>query len=289
MKSGWSPEADDRGVSAPTGHFPPALHVRASGARGLVAAVHPAAMPPSFVYFDLDDTLLDHSAAERNALADVHAGHAEHLGHIPLGELHATYRRHNGPLWRDYGRGQITKEELKRLRFANTLGALGVTALDPDAASGAYLERYAAHWDWAAGAREAFRRVADALPVGILTNGFREQQRAKLARLPEIADRCEAGAVLIAEEIGAWKPTPEAFAMATERAGVAPEAVLYVGDSFYSDVVGGTAAGWRVVWWNGDPAHEEHGALAASDWGDVLRLAGLAPEAVSGQASGAAA
>ena len=229
---------------------------------------------PQFVYFDLDDTLLDHRLAEHRALADFHAHHAEHLGHLEFSDLHTAYRTHNGPLWRQYGRGQITKEELKRLRFAHTLGALGVTALDPDAASGVYLDRYSAHWDWAAGAREAFHAVADVLPVGVLTNGFKEQQRAKLAHLPEIAERCAPEAVLIAEEIGAWKPTPAAFDLATERAGVPPEAILYVGDSLHSDVEGGTQAGWTVAWKDGDPEHDNFASLAFTDWADVLRLAG---------------
>lgn len=226
-----------------------------------------------FVYFDLDDTLLDHSRAERKALADLHTHHEEHLGHIAFTDLHATYRQHNGPLWRDYGRGQITKAELKHLRFANTLRALGVNAIDPDAASGAYLDRYSSHWDWASGAREAFHAIADVLPVGILTNGFHEQQRAKLATIPDIEPRCAPGTILVAEEMGAWKPTPEAFAMATERAGVSPEAILYVGDSLHSDVIGGTAAGWTVAWASGDPEHDEFGALAFTDWSDVVRLA----------------
>ena len=239
----------------------------------------PMSPVPQFVYFDLDDTLLDHREAERRALEDLHAHHAEHLGHVAFDTLHATYREHNGPLWRDYGRGQITKAELKHLRFAHTLGALGVTALDPDDASGRYLDRYGAHWRWASGAREAFHAIADALPVGVLTNGFKEQQRAKLARLPEIEERCAPEAVLIAEEIGAWKPHAEAFALATERAGVAPEAILYVGDSLKSDVEGGVAAGWQVAWAGGDPEHPEFGPLAFSDWSDLLRAAGVAGSA----------
>ncbi len=228
---------------------------------------------PQFVYFDLDDTLLDHRLAEHRALADLHADHEEHLGHIAFADFHVAYRKHNGPLWRDYGRGQITKEELKRLRFAHTLGALGVSTLDSDAASDAYLDRYSAHWEWSAGAREAFHAVADALPVGVLTNGFKEQQRAKLAHLPEIEARCAPETVLIAEEIGAWKPTPAAFALATERSGVPPEAILYVGDSLHSDVIGGTEAGWTVAWYNGDAEHDDFGKRAFTDWADVLRLA----------------
>ncbi|MEM6327470.1 MAG: HAD-IA family hydrolase [Bacteroidota bacterium] len=228
---------------------------------------------PSFVYFDLDDTLLDHTEAERLALRDLRAAHPAHLGHIADEDLHTTYRQHNGPLWHDYGRGRITKAQLKRLRFAHTFGAIGVGSLDPDAASDTYLDRYGHHWRWADGARTAFRAIAEAVPVGLLTNGFREQQRAKLARLPEIEAACAPGTVLIAEEIGTWKPHAPTFALAAERAGAPPEDILYIGDSLRSDVEGATSAGWAVCWWNGDPTHDEHGALAVSDWNEIVRRA----------------
>ena len=193
---------------------------------------------------------------------------------MPPAELHATYRQHNGPLWRDYGRGLITKAQLKRRRFAHTLAALGVE-MDADAASARYLHHYARRWEWTDGAQAAFRAIAERRPVGVLTNGFAEQQRGKLARFPEIEPACAPGAVLIAEEIGAWKPSPEAFARATAAAGVAPERILYVGDSLRSDVEGATAAGWAVAWWRGDAAHPEHGRRAVHAWDEVVRLAGV--------------
>ena len=229
---------------------------------------------PRFVYFDLDDTLLDHREAERRALADLHTHYAEPLAAHDPAAVHAVYREHNVPLWRDYGRGHITKDELKHLRFARTLAALGVR-LDPDEVSAVYLDRYSAHWQWADGARDVFHAVADALPVGVLTNGFKEQQRAKLAHLPDLAPRCAPGTVLIAEEIGAWKPTPEAFAIATDAAGVAPQDILYVGDSYHSDVLGGTAAGWHVAWVGGTADRLPEGATLIDAWTDLTRLISL--------------
>ena len=57
-----------------------------------------------FVYFDLDDTLLDHRAAERAALADCCADHVEHFNGHDLGHVQDTYHRHNVPLWKQYAR-----------------------------------------------------------------------------------------------------------------------------------------------------------------------------------------
>ena len=236
-------------------------------------------MRPACVVFDLDDTLLDHRAAERAALADVHRSHAAHLGHHDLAHVQATYREHNVPLWREFGAGRITSAELKQLRSERLLAALGAHDLAPDAFSDAYLDRYAAHWRWAEGAREAYHAVAGAYPVGILTNGFSAQQRGKLAALPEIAER--AAFVVISEEVGVMKPDPRLFAHVLGVASdaldtpLAPADVLYVGDSYHSDVLGGTGAGWPVAWLHGDRDRAPDGAVVVDAWADLLALLGV--------------
>ena len=237
-------------------------------------------MRPRLVVFDLDDTLLDHRAAERAALADVHRHFAEHIGHHALEHVQETYRRHNVPLWRDFGAGTITAADLKRLRSERLIASLEAHALDPMAFSEAYLDRYAAHWRWADGALDAYRAIAAAYPVGILTNGFSEQQRGKLAALPEIARH--AAFVVISEEVGVMKPDPRLFDHVLRHAidvlgeDLAPADVLYVGDSYHSDVLGGTGAGWRVAWLRGDAERAPEGAVVVRDWAALLDLLGLA-------------
>ena len=237
-------------------------------------------MPPAFVFFDLDDTLLDHGRAEANALADVHAALAEHVGHHALEDVRAAYRASNAPdLWADYGAGRITSADLKRLRSERFLAAVGAERVGADVFSDAYLERYAAHWTWAAGARDAFLAVARRVPVGILTNGFVEQQRGKLARFPEIASA--ASVVLISEEAGVAKPHRAAFdgaLAAAERATglrLEPRDLLLVGDSLASDVNGAVAAGWRAVWVGGDATRAPAGVPTIATCADLLPLLGM--------------
>lgn len=224
-----------------------------------------------FVYFDLDNTLLDHSAAERAALADLHAEHPQ-IGRYDLTHVQATYHAENAPLWAAFARREVTAAQLQHLRFARTLARLDAD-LDPDAVGTAYLARYARHWTWIDGARDSFLDTARRLPVGILTNGFEAQQVAKLARFPEIADA--SAAVVISERVGVQKPHPEIFAHARDAAAVAvgadlaPGEILYVGDSLSSDVRGGRRAGWPVVWLGGDAEHEaaeDHGVAVMPDW-----------------------
>jgi len=212
-------------------------------------------------------------------LADLHRENADTLGHHELAHVQATYHAHNVPLWRDYGAGVISADQLKRLRFEHTLAALDAHQLDATAFGQRYLDLYADHWTWIDGAEKAFHAVADRFPVAILTNGFTAQQRAKLAKMPELEERSEA--VWIAEEVGAWKPSREVFAHATDELATAlnhqldPSDVLYVGDSYHSDVLGGTGFGWRVAWFRGDADRQPEGASAFSEWGELFRQLNL--------------
>jgi YjjG family noncanonical pyrimidine nucleotidase len=199
-----------------------------------------------FVYFDLDDTLLDHTHAERKALADVRDRYLAIFGTLSVDELQEQYHAINAPLWRRYADGEIDKDTVQRQRFERLLAAVDAPHADPALVGRYYMQRYGAHWRFVPGAREAYETVADTHPVGVMTNGFAEVQSRKFDEFPVLRERADA--VVVCEEAGVLKPDPEAFAHATEKAGVDPNEVLYVGDSYRSDVQGAQNVGWRVAW-----------------------------------------
>jgi len=207
-------------------------------------------MDPAFVYFDVDDTLLDHQHAERKALADLRDRYTALFGALSVDELQERYRAINGPLWTRYADGEIDKEAVQRQRFERLLDAVDAPHADASLVGRYYMRRYATHWRFVPGAQDAYEAIADRLPVGVMTNGFAEVQAQKFERFPVLRERADT--VVVCEEAGVLKPDPQAFAHATERAGVAPDDVLYVGDSYRSDVRGGQNAGWRVAWYAPD-------------------------------------
>lgn len=217
-----------------------------------------------FIYFDLDDTLLDHRAAERNALADCHARYPA-LGAHPVAHVQEVYHAGNVPLWKAYAAGDLGRDDVQRLRFERLLTGLNVSDIDAPALGEHYLRCYARHWRWMEGAESAFHALADRFPVGLLTNGFADVQHAKLARFPELRER--ASATVISEEVGVMKPSRQIFEHAAELAGVPPDTLLYVGDSLHSDVQGGLGAGWQVAWFSGQP-HAE--AFSFDAWPALL-------------------
>jgi putative hydrolase of the HAD superfamily len=210
-------------------------------------------METEFVYFDLDDTLLDHQTAEREALADVRDRYLALFGTLSVDELQETYRDINAPLWRRYADGEIDKQTVQHQRFERLLEAVDAPHADPTLVARSYMQRYAAHWGFIPGARNAFEGIAEQYPVGVLTNGFAEVQEKKLDQFPVLRERSEA--IVLCEETGVLKPDPAVFKHATQEAGVEAESVLYVGDSYRSDVEGAQPIGWRVAWYARDGAN----------------------------------
>ncbi|MFH5833442.1 YjjG family noncanonical pyrimidine nucleotidase [Halalkalibaculum sp. DA3122] len=213
-------------------------------------------MDPKFIYFDLDDTLLDHRGAEKAALNDLY--HQFDFFSITTPDtLIETYHRINTALWREYGKGEIERKTLQRLRFEKTLRSLRLDESACEEVGDYYMKAYRNHWSWTGGAEAVFKHISTQFDVGILTNGFAETQKKKIEQFG-LADT--ARHLVISEETGYLKPQPEIFEHATSLTRHKPEEILYIGDSYTSDVIGGTAFGWNVAWYTEkeDTKNERH-------------------------------
>ncbi|TAE29893.1 MAG: HAD family hydrolase [Candidatus Kapaibacterium sp.] len=208
------------------------------------------------IVFDLDNTLIDHAFAEKEAMMRVLAAYTEHT---QLGELFrsttapflAAYRRVNETLWLDFAFRRISGEELKWMRFAKTLQTQVPSLTEAEAITlgkemGAeYMRLYREHWRVLEGANALLDILKDRFKLGVITNGFTEQQRGKLA---QFAWQDLFHTVVLSEEVGVMKPHREIFTIAEKQLECLPEELLYVGDNYVSDIEGAHTAGWRTVW-----------------------------------------
>lgn len=221
-------------------------------------------MPYKFIYFDLDDTLLDHRSAEAAALNDVYH-YFSLFEEISPDKLVDIYHEVNTRQWSLYSSGDIVREELQRNRFEQTLKQLELDKSRYQEVGEYYMQCYRNHWQWIDGAKDAYQRVLKSYPVGILTNGFAETQELKFEKfeLYNSADH-----VVISEEVGVLKPDPKVFEHATKLADVDPENILYIGDSFTSDIIGGSQFGWNTAWYttNGDPQKHQKADFVFDDF-----------------------
>lgn len=212
------------------------------------------------IVFDLDNTLLDHSAAEREAISKFLPAYYDEpsIGTIfkeaPERFL-AAYRHWNEHLWLDLAMERITADELKWQRFALTLRDLVPEFTEHDSErlgsdmGRTYLELYADGWRLLPDAAETVRALSARFSLGLITNGFSEQQRGKLARFgwESLFD-----AAILSGELGVMKPHKAIFDHALAELGVSADEAVYIGDHYETDVVGALGAGWRAIWFNPD-------------------------------------
>ena len=200
------------------------------------------------VLFDLDDTLFDHSACTRAALADLR-GRFDVLGRVPSALLDAEHRRLLEALHLRVLAGQLTVDDARNERFRQLLAFAGGT---PDAASpievaAAYRAAYLAHWRPVDGALELLAALHGRVSTGVVTNNVASEQRQKLAAcgFDPLLD-----AVIISEEAGVAKPDPRIFTLALDALRRAAGETVMIGDAWETDIVGARAAGIRPLWFN---------------------------------------
>lgn len=201
-------------------------------------------MNPKYIYFDIDNTLLNHSRAETDAQKEIYQTYNE-LQAVTEAEWLHGYREMNHQLWIQYQKGEIDREQLHHARFKGTMHKLGISSGRAEEIGSAYMMNYRKYWSWVDGAEYALEKVVEQYPVGFITNGFQETQRKKIEfmNLERFSKT-----FIISEEIGVMKPHPKVFELATEKAKTEAIHILYVGDSYSSDITGGRNAGWKTAW-----------------------------------------
>ena len=127
------------------------------------------------VLLDIDNTLLDFDAAERQALTDMLAEyelpHDEHAC--------AVYHQVNRELWDALAKGQMNKQKLFQVRFGRFMQAMQL----PDNGKGKamndrYEELLSTHADLLPGALTALEELSEVATLAIVSNGAAAVQDA---------------------------------------------------------------------------------------------------------------
>ena len=200
-----------------------------------------------FLFLDLDDTILDFPKAEAIAIHKTLEG----AGIDPTDENKALYSRINKAHWAMLERGEVTREELKILRFARLFEALGIDA-DPAHTANEYVRLLGIGHYFLPGAEAAVEALSKKYRLFLASNGIASVQKGRLtsANLYRYFEK-----VFVSEEVGHNKPAREYFTAAfAQIPGFDPSKAMMVGDSLSSDIQGGINAGILTCWVN--PAHK---------------------------------
>ena len=201
------------------------------------------------LFFDLDRTLWDFELNSEAALR--HLFHELELNRIikSFEGFHETYKNHNAKLWNRYGKGKITKDELRIQRFRDTLQQYQVFNKDlTEKLADGYIAISPRQTIVFPSAHEVLDSLKkDGYQLHIITNGFKEVQFTKLeeSKLAPYFDL-----ILCSEEVGKNKPHIEVFQHAMAETGASANNSIMIGDDYEVDVLGAIGAGWEGVLFN---------------------------------------
>lgn len=201
------------------------------------------------LFWDIDGTVLDFLAAERNAIRFCFRKFGI-FENCPDNVL-ARYSVINLEHWKRLERGELTKAQVQRERFEQLFAEYGIGFSDIDALNDEYQIRLGDTICFFDNAFELIKSLSCKYKQYAVTNGTYTAQVRKLRRsgLDKVFDD-----VFISEQIGAEKPSFAYFDEVLKRVGnVRPEEIMIIGDSLTSDMQGGNNAGLVCCWYN--PTH----------------------------------
>lgn len=197
------------------------------------------------VLLDVDNTLLDFDAAERQALTAMLEEYA-----LPNDAAACeVYHTVNKELWQALAKGKLTKSKLFQTRFSRFMQAMGL----PDngkshAMNDRYEELLATHADLIPGALTALEELGEVATLATVSNGAAMVQQA---RIHDSGIERYMDGIYISEKVGAAKPSAKLFEHVLKDLGITNRSrVLMVGDDLLADIKGGQNAGLDTCWVN---------------------------------------
>jgi len=194
------------------------------------------------IFFDLDDTLLDHESAARAGAKAFYEAYR-----FAFSEDEENFQQRWNTVSEKYFQAnniaQYSFLEARRLRVRE-LFSDPLTDVEAEARFDIYLKIYELNW----------KLYADAMPcllalqghkLGLITNGESETARLKIKKLG--LDSCF-WTVIISREVNCAKPDKAIFELAAKQAGVNISDCVYVGDRLETDALSSHRAGMKGIW-----------------------------------------
>lgn len=215
---------------------------------------------PKVVFFDMDNTLVDHEFASEKALLYVRDNNRELKRH-DMASIRDSWKIDFDRYWMDLINGIITLEESWKLRFKQVFDFLGEEA-DPkitEKAAFEYGNKYLSSIRPVPGSLELLKLLkTSGIEIGIITNNLERMQSTKLSGCG-LADYVDF--TLTSESCGIMKPDPRIFDIALRRFGTKPKEAVMVGDSYDQDIIGALKSGIPSVWFNRNGDQEVKGSF----------------------------
>lgn len=199
------------------------------------------------VFFDLDNTLCDSDTAWDIATGETFQLLRKHEPDVSEAAITKAWTAVHQELFGQLNAGKGSMAELRDKRFQCLFQELGlpqgtITEELNNFLSSRYLTSLRLYEDVT---------VLEALHtyhVGIVTNGAHDNHTdSQFSKVQHLGLSKRIQSLTISDEVGVRKPNIKVFTVASERAGVLPKEVVFVGDSIENDIVGANRVGMTSV------------------------------------------
>ena len=198
--------------------------------------------------FDLDHTLWDFDRNSRDTLEELFNEYGMNAFFKSFEDFLADYNLVNYRLWDDYGKGMISKDDVKYKRFINCLANAGSDRKDLACQMAEeYVSRSPCKTHLVEGAIELLQALSGKYGMHIITNGFNEVQykKIRLSGLSPFFDN-----IFTSEDAGFQKPDEGFFNFVFSSNGMKKEGSLVIGDNIRSDIEGAKNYGLDTIFYN---------------------------------------
>lgn len=192
------------------------------------------------IVFDLDDTLLDFSACEIQALRKSLTTVAIDLSDDEWLTFWQTYQPISSSYWKQKQNNSLSRQQVIEASLRDTFAALDYEYLNSPKLAQIYWHTFCQTACLNTGVMETVEYLSDNYKLGIVTNGYTDSQTSRL-QASGLANFFQS--VVISESVSYRKPAPEIFNIALKELQITPQETLFVGDSISHDYQGTINAG----------------------------------------------
>jgi putative hydrolase of the HAD superfamily len=201
------------------------------------------------IFFDLDHTLWDFETNSRETLVELSEKYNfRDRGIDSVEHFIQKYLGINERMWEEYGKGLITKDELRHNRFHETLRSYNIDDFSLAMNIGTDYSSIAPYKpNVLPYTIEVLEYLSKKYPLYIITNGFEEVQHIKMkcCKIDHYFSD-----VITSERSGFKKPDKRMFDFSFSLVKAKPQTSIMIGDSLHADVLGAKDAGMSQVYFN---------------------------------------
>jgi len=200
------------------------------------------------IIFDLDNTLLDYSHSEVDAMKKTLRDHGIWEDEEAWWEsFWPVFSQHNFRHWMDFVNKRGPHRTIQDVLISSFRDSLDADSARHERLTASYWDYFCNNCHFENGAQGVLDFARDRYKLGIISNGIGEAQRKRLA-VGAISDLFHS--VVVSDEVGIRKPRREIFDHALAELRLAPSDVLFVGDSLTDDYQGAVNAGIDFCYYN---------------------------------------